>query len=485
MNVYLFGYQKKKNSTKQPVLTSGTKFSNVQLKDETSVLNPVLIFNPNSTGMPNPFTPNYFTYAYIAEFARYYFVSDWQYINGLWQCYLYEDVLATYKTAIGATSAYVLRSASNSDGNICDILYPCKSGLSYNNDFFSMSLSATGLYVVGIISNSSYATDGAVTYYMMTASELGQLKSFLLSDAFMSLAGLNNFSDIPNDFIKSYFNPFEYIVSCRFFPIDYTTATTQATAVSSIEIGWWTMTLSTKRMPSGYYIDIQSNTVTAGSHPQAATRGAYLNHAPYTERVMIHPMLGTVPLDSNKIDAGDSITVATRVDFTTGEALTYVGDATKNITLYTQAYMLAVNVQLAQISQDMFSMARSVVNTGISMATGGLISSGEATVMNPIGMIGGLISGVFNTIEASQPILSSSGTNGNRSVYHVPVYLQAWYKNIVNEDNTDRGRPLCQVKTLNTLSGYILCCEAHADFSCFSSEREDIERYLNTGFFYE
>ena len=210
-----------------------------------------------------------------------------------------------------------------------------------------------------------------------------------------------------------------------------------------------------------------------------------MNHAPYTERVMIHPMLGTVPLDANKIDAGDSITVATRVDFTTGEALTYVGDATKNITLYTQAYMLAVNVQLAQISQDMFSMARSVVNTGVSMATGGLISSGEATVMNPIGMIGGLISGVFNTIEASQPILSSSGTNGNRSVYHVPVYLQAWYKNIVNEDNTDRGRPLCQVKTLNTLSGYILCCEAHADFSCFASEREDIERYLNTGFFYE
>lgn len=478
MNVYMFGYAKKKNSTAFPQNNLGTLFNNVQLKEETSVLHPVLIFNPNSTGMPTPFTANYFTYAYIPTFSRYYFVQDWQYLNGVWECDLNVDVLASYKTQIGNTSAYVLRSASSSDGAICDTLYPCKTGLQYNNDFFSMALSATGLYVVGIISNSSYATDGAVTYYMMTASELGQLKSFLLSDAFLSLAGLGNLQDIPNDFIKSYFNPFEYIVSCRFFPVDYAVATTQATAVSSIDIGWWTMTLSTKRMPSGYYADIQSNTATAGAHPQASTRGSFLNHAPYTQRIMVHPMLGTIPLDANKIDAGDQLTVATRIDFTTGEALTYVGDATKNLTLYTQSYQFAINIQLAQISQDMFSMTRSAVST-----VGGLI--GGFATGGVIGAIAGAASGIFNTLEASQPILSSSGSNGNRSVYHVPVYLQAFYNIMVDEDNTDRGRPLCKVKTLSTLSGYILCSEAHANFSCYDSERDAIEGYLNSGFFYE
>lgn len=470
MNVYLFGFSKKTNSTKRPNTADGVLFD-MQLKEETSVMSPALIVNTGSQ-------PTLFNYAYIPIFQRYYFISDWQYINGAWICYCNSDIMATYKYNIGSLSAYVLRSAAASDGRICDTLYPCRSGLQYNNDFFSMALSQTGLYVVGLINNSSYATDGAITYYMMTAEELGALKSFLLSDSFLSLAGLNNLQDIPNDFIKSYFNPLEYVASCRFFPVDYGTATAYATTVTSINFGWWSMNLTTKRMPSGFYMDIQSNNVTAGAHPQAATRGDYLNHAPYTERIMIHPMLGTVVLDPNKIDAGDQISVATRVDFTTGEALTYVGNASKNLTLYTQAYQFAINVQLAQISQDMFSMARSVVN-GIGSTVSGLAMGGIP------GAITGAVSGILNTLEATQPILASSGCNGNRAVYHVAVWLQAFYHMVVDEDNTDRGRPLCKVQQLASLPGYNLCSEAHADFACYDGERQQIEGYLNSGYFYE
>ena len=74
MQVYLFGYSKKKNSTAQPTLTSGTSFT-MQLKDDTSVMNPVLLLNQATSGMPSPFTPSYYTYAYIAKFSRYYFVT--------------------------------------------------------------------------------------------------------------------------------------------------------------------------------------------------------------------------------------------------------------------------------------------------------------------------------------------------------------------------------------------------------------------------
>ena len=57
MQVYLFGYSKKKNSTAQPTLTSGTSFT-MQLKDDTSVMNPVLLLNQATSGMPSPFTPS-------------------------------------------------------------------------------------------------------------------------------------------------------------------------------------------------------------------------------------------------------------------------------------------------------------------------------------------------------------------------------------------------------------------------------------------
>ena len=479
MNCKLFGFAKKKNSTQQPDLTTGTDFT-VQLKEQTNINSPVLILTmKNAQGQQ--LQPNIYNYVYIPIFRRYYFINDWRYLNATWECYCTCDVLASFKNEIGNLNAYVLRSSFTYDGDVIDTLYPCKAQSTkdnsyYDNDFFSMALSNTGFYVVGIINNAAAATDGCVTYYMMTAAELGQLKSFLMSDNFLSLAGMHGISGIPDAFIKSYFDPMQYIVSCRFFPVDYGVTTQQAVPVAGIQVGWWTITLATKRMPSGFYADIQSNNVRAGIHPQAVARGDYLNHAPYTERILIHPMLGTISLDANKIDANDQITVSTRIDFTTGEALTYVGNASKNITLYTQAYQLAVNVQLAQISQDMFAMGRSVID-GVK----GLFS-GEGGVG---GKIASAVSGIWNGLEATQPILSSSGCNGNRAVYHVAVWFQSWYKKLVDEDNTDRGRPLCKMKMLRTIPGFILCSEAHANFVAFDSEKTEIENYLNTGFFYD
>lgn len=472
MQVILFGMSKKSNSTKRPVNSDGVTFD-MQLKQETSVTNPALIVNHvTSQGVQQP---TVFNYAYIPSLQRYYYINDWQYINGAWVCYCSVDVLATYKYNIASLNAYVLRSASAYDGTIADMMYPCRAGQQIKKEFFSMSLSQTGVYVVGLINKSSYATDGAITYYMMTAAEIGALKSFLLDEGFISLAGLGNLQDIPKDFIKSYFNPLEYIASCRFFPIDYDTATRSAQAVSEIEFGWWKMGLATKRMPQGFYMDIQTDNVTAGFHPQAAARGDYLNHAPYTERIIIHPMLGTIPLDSNKIDAGDQLTITTRIDFTTGEALSYVGNATKGITLYTQSYMLAINVQLAQISQDAFNMARTAVNGALSAAAAPGI----------LGKIVGAGVGIFNTLEASQPTLTSTGCNGNRAVYHVAIWFQQYFHMLVDEDNADKGRPLCKVRTLGSLSGYIVCNEAHADFPAYDGERQQVEDYLNSGFFYE
>ena len=69
MTVYFFTFSKKKNSTAQPSLSSGTTFT-VDLKEDCSIMNPVLVMTANTTGMPNPFTPAYFNYAYIQKFSH-------------------------------------------------------------------------------------------------------------------------------------------------------------------------------------------------------------------------------------------------------------------------------------------------------------------------------------------------------------------------------------------------------------------------------
>lgn len=484
MNITFYTFAKKRNSTAIPTDTGTT--INCELKDDTSFIHPTIILKPDAL-TSGTFSPSLFNYCRILYWQRFYYISDWQYLRGVWQAVLTVDALASFRGAIGNLSAYVVRSAFESDGTISDVIYPTTSGVTFNREFFSMNLSTTGCYVVGIISNSSNAnSDGAVSYYVMAHQEIANLKSYLMSDSFLSANGLASNPDLSASLIKAICNPFQYIVSCRFFPIDYATVTNGMTAVTSINVGWWSIPMTGYILPSGYAATVYSNTVPCGNHPQAATRGVYLNHAPYTERILIHPMIGTVLLDSNKINSGDSITVFTRVDFTTGESVTYIDNSTRQITLYATTGMFAIEVQIASMNINYIQGAKTAVNSVGSIVNGAATGFAAGGVAGAItGAIAGGASGILNTLEAALPVMQSAGTNGNRSIYHIPVYLYSFYRHIVDEDNTDKGRPLCKVRTLKNVPGYILCMDAHANINCTDTEKAEIETYLNTGFFYE
>ena len=184
MNVYLFGFTKKENSTKTPTITDGVQFS-MQLKEETSVLSPVLIVNKtNSQGQPQQ--PTVYNYAYIPAFMRYYFIRDWQYINGAWICYCSVDVLGSHKLEIGTTSCYIERSASAYNGDIIDSLYPAKTDVEIVSATIANSWSGVapsgGCYIVGIINYQSSNHIGAISYYAMDTSGLNSLLAYLFSN---------------------------------------------------------------------------------------------------------------------------------------------------------------------------------------------------------------------------------------------------------------------------------------------------------------
>ena len=100
-------FNKRENSTKQPANTEGsyTDFT-CSIKDNSTITRPVIDLaivsgDPASLG---------YNYAYIAAYNRYYFVTEWTYALGIWTCHLTVDVLASYKTAIGNFSPYILRT---------------------------------------------------------------------------------------------------------------------------------------------------------------------------------------------------------------------------------------------------------------------------------------------------------------------------------------------------------------------------------------
>ena len=490
MLVYMFAFAKKKNSTAIPLLADGTRFD-MQLKEETSVLEPSLIINPATTGMPNPFSPSYFNYAFIPTFSRYYFINDYQYINGLWVVYLSVDVLASFKSAIGNLSEYVTRSASAEDTSISDKMYPVTTNYAVTKTSLDLGLDSTGFYVIGIISNSSSVSEGAISYYIMTATEMANFKAYLMSETFLTANGLNNLQEINKEMIKVLYNPYQYLVSCKFFPLAYPSST--GTAVTAVNFGWWNIPITARQISGLCVFTKQSQTFTAPAHPQAS-RGRYLNHAPYTEIYLTHPMIGTIVLDSNKIEATNTVIVSITADAISGQGVIDITNTTRGIRLYENVLNFAQDIPLAQINTDVIGLARTAVNSAGSIISGAVAGGIAGAIAGPVGAaVGGVLgaivsspSEILNCIEASIPILQGSGVNGNKANYYFSADIYVINRQIVNEDKANRGRPLCQVKTLSTLSGFILCADAHIDsIVCYDTERSLIKSFLEAGFYYE
>ena len=168
MNIDFYSFVKRSNSTKQP--TSGETTLTCQLKDQTNMVNPTLIIN----AVPANWS-SIWNYAYIAAFNRYYFINKWRWLNGLWECDLICDVLASFKTEIGNLSEFVLRSSNTYNGQIVDMQYPTTAETRVNaaaltNRF--KTVYGMGYYVLGVISNDSSSAQGAITYYQMSAAQL-------------------------------------------------------------------------------------------------------------------------------------------------------------------------------------------------------------------------------------------------------------------------------------------------------------------------
>lgn len=76
-------------------------------RDESDSINPVITIQ-----WSNPVVQQY-NYAYIPEFARWYFVNEWRSIrNGIWELHLHVDVLFTWGVDIRNALALLERTSS-------------------------------------------------------------------------------------------------------------------------------------------------------------------------------------------------------------------------------------------------------------------------------------------------------------------------------------------------------------------------------------
>ena len=107
MQISLWSFQKRKNSTKVPA-GAGTVVT-CTLKEATSVMNPHFIVSSNPSG-----------YNYLQWGVNYYFISDVVFVhNVVWEISCDQDVLATFASQIKTTTAFI-EYADSYDARIYD-----------------------------------------------------------------------------------------------------------------------------------------------------------------------------------------------------------------------------------------------------------------------------------------------------------------------------------------------------------------------------
>lgn len=459
LDVRFGNVSKKNNSTYTGTFTASLSCI---LKESCSILNPSLfveIGNPSS-----------YNYCYISNFNRFYYVNNWTWERGRWLAECSVDVMATYKSQIGASSQYILRASNDSDGTILDTMYPTKNVISERSGYGSNPFQ-TGYYVIGMI--SPYSVNGAVTYYAFTLGEFSNYCHYLFSTGQDSIYNLTDIAqDISIEMWKSLYNPSQYIVSCMYIPMDISNL---LNPISSIPYGYWRIPVSGSIVVASIADTSSFNIPWEGQHPND-TRGDYVYCSPYTQVDFSFQPFGFVQLPSDIVYKQGGVYAELSVDVMTGEGILFLGGSTFPYAVLKA--QVGVPIRIAQMSTDILGAATTAVS-GVANTVGSVMSGDIA------GAIATGASAIDSTVRAQVPKLSVVGGGGGLSALNYTPRAVFRYYSLVDEDNGRLGRPLCQHRQISSIGGYLLCENAAVDIPGTMEESERVNQIMNTGFYYE
>lgn len=510
ITVNFWTMSKSVNSTKDPGISTPTAFSCV-LKDNCSVLDPEIEIQTNTS-------PQTLNYAQIPSFGnRYYFVNDWTYYRGVWSAHLVEDVLATYKSDIGSSYQMITRSANTNLWNqyLLDTEYLASgsngiiavTNAQYPDTNPYVTEIQNGSYVIGIANNDSVKTyGGSVSYYVLTPASLNLLKAYLME--------FNNWTNIDSTMQAVYkfeFNPLQYIVSCNYFPFDYTdmprTHTTGGSLtvqeLSFVPMGWWN-TPSIPNFKMWTVSNVGYGTLTGyinvPKHPSASTRGKYLNLDPYMRYILTFRPFGEIVLDSTYLIDTNFVYYTIKFDAITGEAVLELFNSStaqaNDLPFATYRSVICTPVQLSQITQDLIGTAQGVVNmvesafnplAAIMGGTGQQLTKGQSAgkLMGAVGPVGAIIDATVSAVRSTIPQMQTIGSAGAYVEYSYTPRIYAQYF-AVTDDYTPRvGHPCYQYIQVNQSSGFTLCKDVKLDLAATNDEINLVKQYMEAGFYYE
>ena len=537
MKIKLYRYTKRFNSTAHPDSDDTNYVEHTgELKDKTSLTTPAVKFkftDSTTTFNEGLASPIRYNYCWINVFKRWYWIRDWVWESPFWVAYMEEDVLATWKTSIGETTQYILRASDVSIstttdsstgvtvGDVIDMQYTAtaKEYITSNSESNPMSISNYTLpsaRVLSILSGNGYDDCGIKrgTLTLLGATNLVSALYGTTTDIYGITTSDLEDSGLTESVLKSLFNPISYIRSYMAFPIGLSSVT--GTEVD-LNLGWWEAPdVTIKPLQQNYY-DLDTITLTVPKHPQADTRGSYLNSSPYATYTLQVPPFGTYTIPADYLWGISSISIKIRLDLITGTGY-FRATANSNI-IASGSTQIGIELGLGQVTQNVLGAAVAGTNAQYTWSSG--LISAQAGGVNAVqsafyGNIAGAVSGAASALtsinsayaakesyiaDAAQkgaPEVSVSGSPSGSAAIFDSIRITGRFKYIVNKDTADLGLPYCAPDTINNHSGYLLVEDA--DLSSMSKEVTGasdtitihanademlaIKNFLEGGFFY-
>jgi len=474
MNVVLYqNFSKKENSTLQPS-GSGTTFD-CKLKDATGVLSPQLEFH-FATGNPGSYN-----YARINTFGRYYFIREWTYDKGIWIAQLEVDVLASWKTYIGSSGAYILRSNTPSAWNkeVVDNKYPTLGPTHHTMvDTGNVGPWNSMSFVIGTLGDPSATnatTIGGVNYYCCDSPIASRIFAWLSGHGVNSyLTSLNTaFNNFADDLFLATYDPLQFITTVKFFPFSVA-GFPNAGDFSIGKVSYSIQYLHTFSWPVQIF---GPYTFTIPKHPQIAARGEYLSTSPYSEYVFELQPYGRIELDGSQLAKADTLSYRMCVDMVSGDSLLYLsatGAGSYSTDLGVYPGRVGTDIQIAQITSNIAQTA----------VTESFRAAGSALSDNWFGVAEAAISaGTSSKFRGT--VRGSEGSFLISDLSESIPRLHLYYKYVTAEDKYHFGVPICENHAISDMTGYILCADGDVTAPATKGELEQINSFLTSGFFYE
>jgi len=489
--VKFYSFAKKLNSTKRPTGTALTY--QCEIKTDCDIINPTIILS----GTNNEVESNY-NYCYIAIWNRYYFVTKYIFKDGLWYIRLSVDVLATWKTYIGNSTLYIERAATGGDGSIVDTLTLGKSYATLNNYntyrlFTNENVSILGgTYVIGVKGPdpSGLLPSSTITYYALNQLAMDSLIRNLTDST------QTTYADITQEILKANLDPFQFLVDCKWYPLNLYSSTT---AVTNIKLGWFTIPVSGSASTVGFNSSISVDDIAVPKHPQHATAlGQYLNNSRYHSIYIYLPGFGLQKIESDSVITASSLKVTLTIDNFTGDGIYRIYANTSTAPLLIIPATIGVSYPLSATYAASKTGGGDIVTNFTNTAMQVLFPAATTKTLNAdaynnaqsnkalseLNKVGAVFNLMGNPATLS---VNFSGNMGSRSfLYAFPfIVIYSIDTAVQLPDYTDVGYPVYRRNKISNYNGYVKVIDAHCEAPATDGELDEINAYLNGGFFYE